>query len=221
MEYHRLLMIVEPGVVASGGSSPLVLATQVVRVDGRRFSFQAAVLAGRQLPLVISETAIAGPQRGWALRTTGLWADHVCETPDEHWSYGLEAFALAIDDPEELLGRGFGEPTPLGWELEFEADAPPMATGPGTEVQAGVGHGLLLGPDRHLAVEGRALRGHAVVDPGNDAVDVGRWLGQDLQRSAGTGPAATSDTLVEVALPSAAGVWWVARTTTGIRTRGC
>ena len=47
----------------------------------------------------------------------------MCEEPGRRWTYGLEAFALAVDDPAELLGRGYGHRVPLGWELEFEAPA--------------------------------------------------------------------------------------------------
>lgn len=220
-EWHRLLVVVEASYTGSTGGAPLVIATQVARhPDG--CAFHAVVAEPRQLPLVIAENGIAGGARGWEFRAPGLWADHVCETPDEHWSYGLEAFALAIDDPEELLGRGYGQRVPLGWELEFEAVAPPQATGPSSLVQAGVAHGLLLGADRRLAIEGRALRGSALRptdDPATPPADTGWRLGQQLDLVDPVGD--SSDGVVtDVALPTPDGVWWVARTACGVRTRG-
>ena len=51
------------------------------------------------------------------IRAHGLWLSLVCETPGEHWSVGLEAFALAVDDPEDDRG----DLVPLGLDLEWEA----------------------------------------------------------------------------------------------------
>jgi len=49
-------------------------------------------------------------------RADGLWVDFVCETPDEHWSFGLEAFGLRVDDP----AREIGDRIPVGFDLEWE-----------------------------------------------------------------------------------------------------
>ncbi len=156
-------------------------------------SFQALVSVEGRDPVVISEDDIEMPERGWELRTSGLWADHTCETPMRHWSYGLEAFALAIEDPAELLGRGYGERTPLGWELDVESDDPPEAGDGSSYAQGGLLHGLVLLADGELEVEGQAVRTHQwesgprVIPP---------W------RDDGTGP--------PVGLPTPDGVWWVA-----------
>ena len=47
----------------------------------------------------------------------GVWLSVVCETPGEHWSLGMEAFALEVDDPDDELGHR----VPLGFDLEWEA----------------------------------------------------------------------------------------------------
>ena len=39
------------------------------------------------------------PRQGLEVRADGLWGELMCETPLEHWSYGLEAFGVALDDP--------------------------------------------------------------------------------------------------------------------------
>jgi hypothetical protein len=51
------------------------------------------------------------------LRGPGLWLSLVCETPGEHWTIGLEAFALAVDHPDDERG----ELVPLGLDVEWEA----------------------------------------------------------------------------------------------------
>jgi hypothetical protein len=153
---------------------------------------------------VISDLDIDAPVSQWELRTSGLWVDHICETPYEHWSYGLEAFALAVDDPAELLGRGYGDRTPLGWELEFEATGAPESIGGQSYWQQGVGHGLLLLAGREIEIEGRAARAHrwgAGLFPAEDGLDDG------------------TPAVAEVALPTLDGVWWVARTAAGVRHR--
>ena len=75
-------------------------------------------------PVVMSEPNIPIPADRWEFRTDGLWAEQVCEKPHDHWSYGLEAFALEVDDPTELTSTGFGRRVPLGWELDFYATTP-------------------------------------------------------------------------------------------------
>ncbi len=87
-----------------------------------RGSFHAVVLRAEALPLVLVEVDIAVGNERWEYRSSGLWVEAVDEDPGVHWSYGLEAFALALDAPDELLGRGYGHRTALGWELDFVAD---------------------------------------------------------------------------------------------------
>lgn len=214
---ERLLVVVSPTVAGSRGTAPLVVATQTVRggAGGRTAVFQAAVIEPFQLPLVIVEHDIAGPERGWELRASGLWAETVCEEPGRRWTYGLEAFALAIDDPVELLGQGFGHRVPLGWELEFEAPDNPQPDGTATVTQAGVGRGLLLFADRELEIEGPALRRAWSAPDGGTVVPTPDGI--DGPGADPAGPA-SDDPLMAVALPSPDGVWWVGRTATGVRT---
>ncbi len=113
-------------------------------------------------PVVISAVDIAIGHR-WELRTSGLWAEQVRERPFDHWSYGLEAFALAIDEPDELLRRALGHRVPLGWELDFVAGGPPAATAdgePGSFTQTGTIEGLLLTGGGEHPIEGAALRSY-------------------------------------------------------------
>ena len=67
--------------------------------------------------IVVRDTEVPRA-RGAALefRADGLWVDFVCETPDEHWSFGLEAFGLRVDDPAEEIGDRIA----VGFDLEWE-----------------------------------------------------------------------------------------------------
>ena len=78
---------------------------------------------GRQL-VAVTDTEVPLPRGPLEIRTTGLWATHICETPLDHWTIGLEAFGLGVDDPAELYGRQLGDRVPLGFDLEWEAEGP-------------------------------------------------------------------------------------------------
>lgn len=143
-------------------------------------ALQICVWFPQSPPIVLAESELRIPDRLWEVRGSGLWVEHVCETPLEHWSYGLEAFALEIDDPAELLKRGHGTRVPLGWELEFEAASPAsdlaatdsvkereLQTGSGAYRQGGGVHGLLLTKSGEIEFTGTGSRSHRW---GSDAV---------------------------------------------------
>jgi hypothetical protein len=98
------------------------------------------------------------------VRTTGLWADHICETPLDHWTLGLETFALGVDDPLELHGRQHGDTVALGFDLEWETDSPvvehPRPAGDaGYELACRVHGEVLVGRDV-IDFEGVGRRSH-------------------------------------------------------------
>lgn len=67
--------------------------------------------------LVVRDAELPRP-RGAAveLRSDGIWTEWTCETPDVHWSFGLEAFGLRVDDPADDIG----DRIPVGYDLEWE-----------------------------------------------------------------------------------------------------
>jgi hypothetical protein len=85
--------------------------------------------------LVVREDE-APPAVDGTIRAEGLWLSLVCETPGEHWSVAMEAFALAVDDPAEDRG----DLVPLGFDVEWEAP--------------GQVHGELLVGDEVLPIDG-------------------------------------------------------------------
>lgn len=66
--------------------------------------------------LVVREND-APPAVHGTIRHHGLWLSLDCETPGEHWTIGLEAFALAVDHPDDDRG----DLVPLGLDVEWEA----------------------------------------------------------------------------------------------------
>lgn len=81
-----------------------------------------ACVCGPGRPLVTVVDHELAPPRGTSLevRGPGLWADHHCEDPLERWSLGLEAFAVALDDPRDAYGAARGDRIPFGLDLEWE-----------------------------------------------------------------------------------------------------
>ncbi|WP_116995975.1 hypothetical protein [Desertimonas flava] len=72
----------------------------------------------------------------------GLWAEHVCDAPMEQWTVSNETYATALDDPDDALGRAYGTPTAVAFDLEWYATAAPSPVPDGYE-QAGVVHGVI------------------------------------------------------------------------------
>jgi hypothetical protein len=94
--------------------------------------------------LVVRDHEVLPPRQGLEIRADGLWAELVCETPSEHWTFGLEAFGVRLDAAEAALRAGgeIGDRVAVGLDIEWEVggDGPP----------AGVVHGdVLVGRARH------------------------------------------------------------------------
>ncbi len=114
-----------------------------------------AYLVGTRRALVAVRDHELEPPRGRALevRGPGLWAQLVCETPLDHWSAGLEASGVVLEDPAEGLRGERGHPIPLGLDLEWEASGTPAAGDTGYS-QAAIAHGEVLVGAERLALDG-------------------------------------------------------------------
>jgi hypothetical protein len=107
-----------------------------------------AYVLGRDIGLVVVRDHEVPLPRGDQLvvRAEGLWAELVCETPGEHWSIGLEAFGVRLDDPADGLRGEIGERLAIGLDLEWEvAPGAPSGEGP---VDGAVFGEVLVGRDR-------------------------------------------------------------------------
>ena len=91
--------------------------------------------------VVVRDHDVALPRPGstMVVRADGLWAELIPETPGEHWTIGVEAFGVRLDDPLDAERGERGERIPVGLDLEWETGSAPY----------GVVHGeLLLGGER-------------------------------------------------------------------------
>lgn len=126
-----------------------------------------AALVGRGRPyLLVRDLEVEPPRRAASreIRADGLWADLNCETAFEHWSLGLEAFGVSMDDPDEALAAERGDRIGLGLDLEWEAVAG-LEGGEADYDQACDVHGeILVGMGavvETIALEGHGWRRHA------------------------------------------------------------
>jgi hypothetical protein len=85
-------------------------------------SFDAQVVVPGVGVIVVRDDELAPPKRDDLLvvRGEGLWAELLCETPGEHWSFGLEAFGVRFDDEAEAATSDRGERVAVGFDLEWE-----------------------------------------------------------------------------------------------------
>ena len=117
---------------------------------------------GRDLVVVRDHEVELPRDRTLEVRGPGLWAQVTCEVPLDHWSMGLEASGVALDDPTESWRGERGLPVPLGLDLEWEvtAAAAPLA-GPDGYGQPSTVHGDVLLGSATLPVDGTGWRSHA------------------------------------------------------------
>ena len=120
------------------------------------------------------DVALPRPSSTMVVRADGLWAELIPETPDEHWTVGVEAFGVRLDDPLDAERGERGERLPVGLDLEWEVGSSPF----------GVVHGELLLGDERVAFDGTgALEQRPVaMDEWAD-----RWCRLSWQRDARTG----------------------------------
>ena len=81
----------------------------------------AVVQTGRQYVLC-RDHDLAAPRPAWPLEIRGgsLWMHAICETPFEHWTVAMEAYAVGFDDPMEAWRSERGDKVGLAFDLEWE-----------------------------------------------------------------------------------------------------
>jgi hypothetical protein len=124
-----------------------------------------AFLVGRGRPTIaVAEYEAPLPVPGsLELRAHGLWADHICETPLDHWTLGNEAYALGVDDPADLYTAvPIGDHVPVSFDLEWETagDAYHYVHTTRYEVPCTV-HGEVAVGDERLTLDGFGQRDHS------------------------------------------------------------
>ncbi len=135
-------------------------------------------------PVVVRDHEVPLPRQGLAVRADGLWGELDCETPFEHWTYGLEAFGVRLDDPADSLHGEIGERMPVGLDLEWDVDtaidlhALDRAGEHGYE-QFGTVHGEILLARERFAIDAVGLRSHTWGSPRFGRSPRSAWVRSD------------------------------------------
>jgi hypothetical protein len=132
---------------------------------------------------VVRDHEVPLPRQGLEIRADGLWGEMTCETPFEHWTYGVEAFGVRLDDPTDALRGEIGERLAVGLDIEWEIEpgaAQPHERAAGGSVagyaQMGVVHGeVLLGRSR-IELDAHGLRSHWWGAPSFDRPASSAWM---------------------------------------------
>jgi len=128
----------------------------------RRVAFHTSLVRpGEPLVSLVELEAAAPKPPSLEVRAPGLWTDIGVQTPLEHMTVDLEAFAVALDEPADVFAGAYGIRLPLGGELEWESAAPIQAgsTADSYEIPCIV-HGELLVGDEVLEIDGWGWRSH-------------------------------------------------------------
>jgi len=129
---------------------------------GRAWYWACLVGPDRPLVTVIDHDVALPVGRSLEIRAEGLWADYTVETPLDHVSVGLEAFAVGVEDPSEVYGDLRGDRVPFGLDLEWETNGGTYAY-PGVtryEVPCRVHGEVLVGAER-LEIDCFGQRDHS------------------------------------------------------------
>lgn len=128
-----------------------------VRKAERKAWWWAAVV-GQDVPFVLVKEHDVDPPRprNLEIRASGLWAEPVCEIPGEHWSLGMEAFGVCLDDPAEAYGLERGDLIAVGFDLEWTAEGAMVG-----DAQPCLVDGDVLVGRRRFSIEARGLWQHA------------------------------------------------------------
>jgi hypothetical protein len=89
-------------------------------LDERAVYWVALDLPGDGFVVIRHDDVVLPRGRLLEVRADGLWAELVCEVPGEHWTFGLEAFGLRLDDRAEARTATVGERVPVGFDLEWD-----------------------------------------------------------------------------------------------------
>jgi hypothetical protein len=156
--------------------------------DRRRCWYWAALVGDRRPYLLVRDLDVDMPRLADSreIRSEALWADMNCETPFEHWSLGLEAFGVAMEDPMEALATERGDRVGFGLDVEWESVGDIVGLD-GSYDQPGVVHGQILvggAGVETIAFQGHGWRRHAWRAPEGPDADwmtaprswLGGWL---------------------------------------------
>ncbi|MDG2113625.1 MAG: hypothetical protein P8N02_13545 [Actinomycetota bacterium] len=145
----------------------------------RRSGWYVAVLSAFDGPVVLvvdPALSLAELTPSLEFRAEGIWAQHVCEAPLDHWTLGLEAFGVTLDDPADGAAEQWGTRTAVGLDLEWEAVQPAAADDGGFGQECMVSGEILIA-DRSFDAMGPGHRRRQWREtPGPSLTELAGWF---------------------------------------------
>ena len=136
---------------------------------GRGWYWACVTGNDRQLVLAVDEEMPIPKWPKLEVRTDGLWTDLIPQVPFDHFTVGLEAFGVGLDDVNEVFTGLRGDRTPMGFDLEWDTAGPVETLGFEASVSmACKAHGEILLGHEEFDFEGLGVRRH--------------WWGSDERR---------------------------------------
>ncbi len=115
---------------------------------------------GKDIIVCQDTDAVAPASSVIEIRSGALWSHAICETPMQHWTVAMEAYALELSDPADAWTNPMGNRIGLAFDLEWECVGDPAGLldcldtggsgGQGYEVPAAVSGELRTEDERWL-----------------------------------------------------------------------
>lgn len=107
--------------VTAGGE---LAATFTMTLGANRAGYALALVGPQQNLVTLADFDMRLPKApSLEVRAPGLWTEFMCQVPLEHFTVDVEAFAVELDDPEDVFRGAYGQRVAVGCELEWETDA--------------------------------------------------------------------------------------------------
>ncbi len=146
-----------------------VAAFVQLTVHPRRRScwFVSAVRRPGEPYVLCRELELGPPADPLEIRGPALWAHFICETPFDHWTVAMEAYAVGLESPEQAWYGERGTRVGLAFDLEWESTQTPIIERSANESGDVSGytldcvvHGDLQVGDDRLNIAGVGARSH-------------------------------------------------------------
>lgn len=128
--------------------------------DGVCWFWTALLGVGRRLVTVLEFGSPLPRWPGIELRGPSLWSELIIETPWEHATLGLEAFAVELAAPSDVFEGCRGDLVPLGYDLEWESTPASTPAGDDYTLACAV-HGEILLGEETIDLDGVGARSHS------------------------------------------------------------
>jgi hypothetical protein len=156
----------EEWVFTAWAAQPAVGVISGYRIVGGSGWYWAALARAGEPLLHVADWHVPLRANPLLVKGAGLWAEHTCDAPMEQWTVVNETYAAALDDPDDALGRAYGVPTALSWDLEWYATSVPRAVASDRSASGGSGQ-------QRPAWPGNAVNGYQQAGVVHGQIEIG------------------------------------------------